>query len=88
MHLFVWGRAPVDNTVHMEFILLNSANTAVGARNDRYGDFKAAVSDKYEQFPMGGLVPATTGSYRPALRITGMTAGMNLHIDDIEVGFT
>jgi hypothetical protein len=26
-----------------------------------------------------------TGSYRPALRITGMTPGLELHLDDLEV---
>ena len=34
----------------------------------------------------GGLVVNATGSYRPALRITGMTSGMALHLDDFEVG--
>jgi hypothetical protein len=26
-----------------------------------------------------------TGSYRPVLRITGMTPGLELHLDDLEV---
>jgi hypothetical protein len=33
----------------------------------------------------GGLAVNTTGSYRPALRITGMTPGLQLHLDDFEV---
>lgn len=34
----------------------------------------------------GGIVAASAGSYRPALSITGMTANMELHLDDFEVG--
>jgi hypothetical protein len=33
----------------------------------------------------GGLAVNATGSYRPALRITGMTPGLELHLDDFEV---
>ena len=86
MHTFLWARAPVDNTVGIEFILLDSSNTVSGTKSNPYGDFKASVSDHYEQFPMGGLVPPAAGAYKPALRITGMNAGMALHLDDIEVG--
>jgi hypothetical protein len=33
----------------------------------------------------GGLVVNATGSYRPALRITGISPGLLLHLDDFEV---
>jgi hypothetical protein len=33
------------------------------------------------------LVVNATGSYRPALRITGMTPGLELHLDDFEVRY-
>lgn len=85
MHTFLWARAPVDNQVHMDFILLNASAADAGTGNDPHGDFSVAVSDKYEQFPLGGMVPAVAGAYKPALRIKGMTSGMTLHLDDIEV---
>jgi hypothetical protein len=34
----------------------------------------------------GGIIVNTTGNYYPALRITGMTAGQIVSLDDIEVG--
>lgn len=81
----MWARAPVDNQVHIELILLDASNLSSGSKNDPHGDFSVGVSDTFEQFPLGGLVPAVAGAYKPALKITGMTAGMTLHLDDIEV---
>jgi hypothetical protein len=34
----------------------------------------------------GGLIVNNTGSYYPAVRITGMVAGQTVSFDDIEVG--
>lgn len=85
VHTFLWARAPSDNQVHMDFILLDASKSDAGTKNDPHGDFSVAVSGKYEQFPLGGMVPAVAGAYKPALRIKGMTAGMTLHLDDIEV---
>lgn len=36
-------------------------------------------------FMQGGIVANFTGNYYPAIRITGMTAGQVVSIDDIEV---
>lgn len=78
----------MDNQVHIDFVMLNASNAITGSRNDPHGDFYVGISDRYEQFPLGGLVPAADGAFKPALRITGMTDGMKLHFDDIEVGNT
>ncbi|WIA21235.1 hypothetical protein OEZ85_000476 [Tetradesmus obliquus] len=86
MHLFVWARTPAaDSQVNLEFLLLDSAEERAGYNFDDFSMTTGVVNAKYEQFPLGGLVVNATGSYRPALRITGMAPGMALHLDDFEV---
>ncbi|WIA21233.1 hypothetical protein OEZ85_000475 [Tetradesmus obliquus] len=86
MHLFVWARTPAAiSQVKLEFLLLDSAEERAGYKFDDFSMTTGVVNPNYEQFPLGGLVVNATGSYRPALRITGMAPGMALHLDDFEV---
>eukprot|EP00775_Hariotina_reticulata_P007097 gene7097-7310_t len=88
MQLFLWARSAAvadDQKINIEFVLLNSANAIVGSNVDNYSLKKAVVGNSYQQYALGGLVPPSRGNYRPAVRVTGMTAGMQLHLDDLEV---
>ncbi|KAF6258550.1 hypothetical protein COO60DRAFT_1701302 [Scenedesmus sp. NREL 46B-D3] len=86
MDLFMWARCPAaDSQANIQYVLLDAANRTAGANFDAYSLTEGVVTAKYQQFPLGGLVVNVTGAYRPALRVTGMTPGLELHLDDFEV---
>lgn len=86
MSTYLWARGPNDDVVQMQYLLLNSANVpAASYPVDAYVNTRVTLVNTYQHFTLGGIVVNFTGNYYPALRITGMTAGQVVSLDDIEV---
>lgn len=83
---YLWARGPNDDVVQLEYLLLNSANMpAASYPVDAYVNTRVMLISTFQHFTLGGIAVNFTGNYYPALRITGMTAGQIVSLDDIEV---